>query len=118
VGEGLLTLVAHGRFIRRWWKNRDFNEGGIKMEYSTPARITLEITSPTQIKILDVNNQEITDDVPIDQIKALYQRPGGVRHFGEILFDDHPTNVPETSTGCYVYVHLNCKWVKVPAPCP
>jgi hypothetical protein len=86
------------------------------VDYSTPIRITLEITSPENITVLDANNEEITDGVPIEEIRQLYQRPGGVRHLGEILYDNIGNPQDESAT-CYIYVHLNCKWVKAPVPC-
>jgi hypothetical protein len=84
------------------------------MEYSTPVRVTLEIRSPEDIRVLNEEGTEISW-LPPDEIRKLYERAGGIRHYGEMLYDDLGTRV--AAEGCWLYVHLNCRWVKVPVPC-
>ena len=84
------------------------------MAYSTPKRIILEINGPQDIRVLAEDGTAL-DACPQDEIRGLYERPGGIRHFGEILYDDSGSKV--ATDGCFVYLHLNCRWTKVPVAC-
>jgi hypothetical protein len=88
----------------------------LDMAYSV-KKIVLEISGPQpqDIRVLSEEGTQL-ETCPQDEIRALYERPGGIRHYGEILFDDLGSRV--ANEGCFAYVHLNCRWYKVPVGCP
>jgi hypothetical protein len=74
------------------------------MTNSEPRRITLEIYSSRDIRVLGVDGAECCE-IPQEEIKALYQREGGVNHIGELLYDAQTAR-----TLC----HVACRWFVCP----
>jgi hypothetical protein len=80
------------------------------MESPTTVTITLQINSPEDIRILDANGK-VLPEVDPNVIKSLYEKQGGVRHIGELIYDPQGQ-----ARGCCYYENIAGRWVCI-VPC-
>ena len=74
------------------------------MEYPVRVTITLEINAEGEISAIGADGKKL-DALDTSVIRGLYERPGGVRHLGELLYDDRAA-----AGACCLYQHLGCRW--------
>jgi hypothetical protein len=74
------------------------------MEYPMRVTINLVINADGTFEARDADDKPLSE-VEVSSIRNLYQREGGVRHIGELLYDDRAA-----AGSCCLYQHLGCRW--------
>jgi hypothetical protein len=78
----------------------------MESQYPIRVTITLEINAEGESFIIGGDGKRLNAlalDTPV--IRELYDQPGGVRHLGELLYDDRAA-----AGACCLYQHLGCRW--------
>jgi len=74
------------------------------MSYPIEVTITLVINENGTMTVKDSLNKDFPK-VTVEDIQSLYARLGGVRHVGELIYDDRAA-----AGACCLYQHLGCTW--------
>ena len=76
------------------------------MPYPIEVTITLQINAEGEIAVLGGDGKKL-EALALNStvIRGLYDRAGGVRHLGELIYDDRAA-----AGACCLYQHLGCRW--------